>query len=168
LKLVGYKLQNGQYCIDAILKCPTLGIKENVTFIVDTGAVLTVINDVDVIILGIDYSDLSHVEKGKGIVGIESLRESPLLESFRLPISTLIFIDEDGVKTISEPLDNAYVLRHNEIHDRIKESNLLFELHYHHDLPSILGLDVLRNYKIHFTDFKVILETNYLGLTPLE
>lgn len=164
MKLVGYKLQSGQYGIDAVLKSPTLDIKESVTFIVDTGAVLTIINDVDVIMLGIDYSDLSSVEKGKGIVGIESLSESPLLESFRLPKSTLIFIDEEDAMTISEPLDSAYVLRHNEIHDRIKKSDQLFDLHYHHDLPSILGLDVLKNYKIHFTDFKVILESNYQDL----
>jgi hypothetical protein len=159
LQIEGYKLASNLYGVDAVLNCPELDINDNVTFVVDTDAPNTLINDVDVIVLSIDYDELDPVEKGKGIIGIESLEESESLATFFLPNSTVIFMENKTSDTICESIDSGYVLRHNEFHEKIKQSNSLFELHYHHHLASILGLDILKHFKIHFNEFNVFLES---------
>jgi hypothetical protein len=159
LRIIGSKLKKSNlYGVDAILRCPTLKINEKISLIVDTGANNTIINDIDMILLGVNYDDLQPVKQEDRIIGIEA--SSDAIDSFYFHKSKLIFMDQDTGKNVSEDLEECYAIRHNEIHDKIKQSvdpKKSLELG-DHNYPSILGIDILSNYTIRFTSLSVILE----------
>jgi hypothetical protein len=160
LKIVGSKLPNGLYGVDAILICPSLNVNEHVNLVVDTGSVNTLINDVDMVVLGIDYNQLEP-EKERRVIGIEASAyiegEKQKLDTFKLPPYKLRFRDEESGKSISEDIEDGLALRHNEIIDKIKDSETLREQIKPY-ISSILGINILRSYRIHFTDLGVYLE----------
>lgn len=120
--------------IDAFLSHPGLGIEQAIKFLVDTGASKTHILDNDAARLKIDYSQLTQQEEGTvGIGGV--------VETYVMPQVTLFFRTHNG-KLHEESLKNIFVLNHH-LEEMEKEERERIKL-----LPSILGRDVLNQFKL--------------------
>jgi Aspartyl protease len=114
-----------------------------IEFVVDTGCSKTTINDKDAKRLGINYKQLDPTKDDyHGMGGTDVV-------FFSIPKCRLSFTDEEG-KQYPEDLDTVLVSKHKSKSNRQKEIMATF--------PSLVGLDVLKNYKIHFTNFTVTLE----------
>ncbi|MGH9987246.1 MAG: hypothetical protein ACRD8W_25145 [Nitrososphaeraceae archaeon] len=162
MRILGYKVDKfGLYGIDAVIKCSELNIDDTISFIVDTGASITSISTVDILRLkgmDYDYSDLKPVEKGDGVVGIDGNIES--VDTFYLPKTKLIFINEDTGKNILEYVNDGRVLRHKNINPdtrQLLESRMKIKLGDHF-YTSLLGMDILKTYKISFSSLTATLE----------
>jgi hypothetical protein len=157
LRITGYRLRNSNlYGIDAILDCYDLNIFQEISFIIDTGSDNTIINVVDMIFLGINYDRLTLAERD--IIGIEG--KSEVMQSFHFPKSTLTFIDQDSKENIVEGLDEGYAIRNKEVYPRIREAlkrtrSISLDAN---PFPSLLGMDILKKYKLTFNDQSAILE----------
>jgi predicted aspartyl protease len=103
--------------------------------VVDTGTATTTINEFDARQMKIDYSKLTKNEDLLGIGGS--------VESYRAESCHLYF--GDGIESVD-----------------IKPVKFLRQLNVKNPdqqrYPSLLGMDMLKNYKISFTESKVILE----------
>ncbi len=131
------------YIVIASVKSSILSKSVPVGFIVDTGSSKTIITDVDARRLDVNYAELEpSTEPYYGIGGTD-------VQSFSLPNCRLSFTDKMGRKH-PEDLENVIVLQHKLETERDKETLGKF--------PSLLGLDILRKYKITFTNFNVTLE----------
>jgi len=107
----------------------------DILLVVDTGTAITTINEFDARQMKIDYSKLT---KNQDSLGIGGSAQSYVAESCHLYFGEGIeSVDVKPVKFLRQiNVDNADQERY----------------------PSLLGMDVLRNYKIRFTESKVILE----------
>ena len=115
--------------------CDQLEIIRDILLVVDTGTATTTINEFDAREMKIDYTKLTKKQNSQGIGGSA---ESYLADSCHLYFGEGIeSVDVKPVKFLSQ--------RNVEKVDQER-------------YPSLLGMDVLRNYKISFTDSKVILE----------
>lgn len=140
MKIEGRYGDSGLAFVSAYLISQRPVIRATIRLYVDTGASVTTINDMDAEKIGINYarlprSTIPYFGIGGGHV-----------EPYYVQDCTLIFGNYFD-KAITEHLDNIVVLKH---HDFDKEA----EVH----LPSLLGLDVLKKYRVRFTDTKVVLE----------
>jgi len=111
--------------------------------IVDTGASKTTIAERDAIRLGIDYTQLICPSNNE-VLGVGGTCHFYVKNS----VSLLFKISKNSWHI--ENLDKIYVLKNdyeNE-EERIKAMRV----------PSLLGMDVLKNYKVYYTDKKVYLE----------
>jgi predicted aspartyl protease len=102
---------------------------------VDTGTAITTINEFDAREMKIDYSKLTRNQDSLGIGGSA---ESYIADSCHLYFG-------EGIESV----DVRPVKFLKQINVKKAEQERY---------PSLLGMDVLRNYKIRFTDSKVILE----------
>jgi len=104
---------------------------------VDTGTAITTINEFDAREMKIDYSKLT---RNQDSLGIGDSAESYIADSCHL--------------YFGEGIESLYV----------KPVKFLKQIHVkkadQERYPSLLGMDVLRNYKISFTASQVILEKN--------
>jgi hypothetical protein len=132
----------GLYRVEAVLICTKLQISKVVEFMVDTGSSYTAILDKDVDKLGINYDDLEEAEEDVTGIGGDAT-------TYLLPKSKLIFTDNKGHE-FPEDLDTGMVLRHSFKNE--KERHNIFTL------SSLLGMDILHKYKIHFNNFTVFLD----------
>ena len=137
MKIIGGIGSSGLGFVSAVLVTPLLKINAPIRFYVDTGACRTVISDSDAQRLGIDIKKLKKYPNSvQGVGGT--------VESYNLPESMLVFRFSDCMHI--EYLDNAMVL------GSPKRSLDKFVT------PNLLGIDILKNYSVHFTNQKVILE----------
>lgn len=102
---------------------------------VDTGTVITTINEFDARQMQIDYAKLT---KNQDSLGIGGSAQSYLAESCHLYFG-------EGIESVD--VKPVKFLRQINVEKADQER-----------YPSLLGMDVLRNYKIRFTECKVILE----------
>ena len=105
--------------------------------VVDTGTAITTINEFDARAMEVDYSKLTRNQDSLGIGGVA---ESYLADSCHLYFG-------EGIESVD--VRPVKFLRQNNVERPEQER-----------YPSLLGMDVLRNYKISFTESKVILERN--------
>jgi predicted aspartyl protease len=121
--------------ITAKFICDELEINKDILLVVDTGTAITTINEFDARGMKIDYARLKRNQDSLGIGG---RAESYLADSCHLYFG-------EGIESVD-----------------VKPVKFLRQIHVEQAdqerYPSLLGMDVLRNYKIRFTDSKVILE----------
>jgi hypothetical protein len=131
------------YVIAAFFKSLNLTKSASIDFIVDTGSSKTTINDKDAERLEIDYNSLIPTsEKYFGVGGTK-------VESFSLKNCRLLFSDASGNPYV-EQLEEVLVMRHIFKSDDDKRMIMGFN--------SILGLDILRKYRISFSNLTVFIE----------
>jgi predicted aspartyl protease len=115
--------------------CDQLEINKDILMVIDTGTAITTINEFDARGMKVDYSKLT---KNQNSLGIGGQAESYLAESCHLYFG-------EGIESVDvKPVKF------------LKQSNV--EKADQERYPSLLGMDVLRNYKISFTESSVILE----------
>lgn len=103
--------------------------------VVDTGTATTTINEFDARQMKIDYAKLTKNEDLLGIGGS--------VESFTADSCHLYF--GEGIESVD--IKPVKFLRQLDVKNPDQQR-----------YPSLLGMDMLKNYKISFTDSKVILE----------
>lgn len=139
MKIEGRYGDSGLAFVSAYLKSRRPVIRGTIRLYIDTGASVTTINDMDAERLGINYSRLP--KSTVPYIGIGGRN----IESYHVYDCTLLFGDFE--KPLIEELDYIVVLKHHDFDSKA-------DVH----LPSLLGLDVLKRYRIKFTDTKVILK----------
>jgi hypothetical protein len=115
--------------------CDQLDVNMDILLVVDTGTAITTINEFDSRQMKIDYSRLT---KTQDLLGIGGSVESYTAESCHLYFG-------EGIQSVD--IKPVKFLR-----------QLIVDQADQERYPSLLGMDVLRNYKISFTESKVILE----------
>ena len=115
--------------------CDQLEVNMDILLVVDTGTAITTINEFDARKMQIDYSRLT---KNQDSLGIGGSAESFMADSCHLYFG-------EGIESID--VKPVKFLRQINVEKADQER-----------YPSLLGMDVLRNYKISFTESKVILE----------
>ena len=115
--------------------CDQLQIIRDILLVVDTGTAITTINEFDAREMNLDYSKLT---KNQNSLGIGGSTESYLADSCHLYFG-------EGIESVD--VKPVKFLRQRNV-EKVDQERY----------PSLLGMDVLRNYKISFTDSKVILE----------
>jgi predicted aspartyl protease len=117
--------------------CDQLEINKDILMVIDTGTAITTINEFDARGMKVDYSKLT---KNQNSLGIGGQAESYLAESCHLYFG-------EGIESVD--VKPVKFLKQSDIEKADQER-----------YPSLLGMDVLRNYKISFTESSVILERN--------
>lgn len=112
----------------AVLESETLGMRETVEFLVDTGASRTTICDKDAVRLGIDFRRLKRLSEG--MLGIGGLVDTYVMSDAKLTFRT-----EDGESHV-ENFDRIYVLKHVVRDEKTMRT------------PSILGRDMLNEHAL--------------------
>ena len=115
--------------------CDQLQIIRDILLVVDTGTAITTINEFDAREMKIDYAKLTKKQNSLGIGGST---ESYLADSCHLYFG-------EGIESVD--VKPVKFLRQRNV-EKVDQERY----------PSLLGMDVLKNYKISFTDSKVILE----------
>lgn len=110
----------------AVLDSEPLHIYASIEFLVDTGAVKTIVSDRDATRLAVDYEQLERL--GGGILGIGGT-----VDTFILKDAKLIFNTSDR-KPHEERLESLCFLKHSELNEKVVR------------LPSVLGRDILNKY----------------------
>ena len=117
--------------------CFKLQIFRDFLLVVDTGTAVTTINEFDARQMKVDYSKLTKYQNSLGIGGSA---ESYLADSCHLYFG-------EGIESVD--VKPVKFLRQTNVAEVDQER-----------YTSLLGMDVLRNYKISFNESKVILERN--------
>jgi predicted aspartyl protease len=115
--------------------CDQLDVIRDILLVVDTGTAITTINEFDAREMKVDYSKLTKNQQSLGIGGSA--------ESFIADSCHLYF--GEGIESVD--VKPVKFLRQSNVDKADQER-----------YPSLLGMDVLRNYRISFTESKVILE----------
>ena len=116
-------------------------INAAVRFYIDTGASHTTIADRDARRIGIDYTKLAKAPfQISGVGG--------LVDAYLLPECMVLFNFENSA--LAEYLNTILVLKHDPKTPE-EERNVL-------EVPSLMGLDILKKYTVRFTNSSVILE----------
>jgi predicted aspartyl protease len=115
--------------------CDQLQIIRDILLVVDTGTAITTINEFDAREMKVEYSKLT---KNQNSLGVGGSAESYFADSCHLYFG-------EGIESVD--VKPVKFLRQLNVNKADQER-----------YPSLLGMDVLRNYKISFTDYKVILE----------
>jgi predicted aspartyl protease len=115
--------------------CDQLQVVRDILLVVDTGTATTTINEFDARQMKVDYSKLTKYQNSLGIGGSA---ESYLADSCHLYFG-------EGIESVD--VKPVKFLRQSDAVEVDQER-----------YPSLLGMDVLRNYKISFSESKVVLE----------
>jgi predicted aspartyl protease len=115
--------------------CDQLQVNMDILLVVDTGTAITTINEFDARQMKIDYSKLKRKQDSLGIGGSA--------ESYVAGSCHLYF--GEGIESVD--VKPVKFLRQLNVDKADQER-----------YPSLLGMDVLKNYRISFTESKVILE----------
>ena len=116
--------------------CDKPQVIRDILLVVDTGTAITTINEFDAREMKVDY--YSKVIKNQSSLGIGGSTESYLADSCHLYFG-------EGIESVD--VKPVKFLRQSNV-DKVDQERYL----------SLLGMDVLRNYKISFSESKVILE----------
>jgi predicted aspartyl protease len=135
LKIVGKLIPGWLPFIYVKFICDQLGINKDILMVVDTGTTITTINEFDAREMKIDYSKL---KKNQDSLGIGGQAKSYFADSCHLYFG-------EGIESVD--VQPVRFLKQSSVESAIQER-----------YPSLLGMDVLKNYKISFTKSKVILE----------
>jgi predicted aspartyl protease len=135
LKIVGKLIPEWLPFIYVKFICDQLGINKDILMVVDTGTTITTINEFDAREMKIDYSKL---KKNQDSLGIGGQAKSYFADSCHLYFG-------EGIESVD--VQPVRFLKQSSVENAIQEQ-----------YPSLLGMDVLKNYKISFTKSKVILE----------
>jgi predicted aspartyl protease len=135
LKIVGKLIPGWLPFIYVKFICDQLGINKDILMVVDTGTTITTINEFDAREMKIDYSKL---KKNQDSLGIGGQAKSYFADSCHLYFG-------EGIESVD--VQPVRFLKQSSVENAIQER-----------YPSLLGMDVLKNYKISFTKSKVILE----------
>ena len=135
MSIDGRLITGGLPFIYAKFICDQLQIIRDILLVVDTGTAITTINEFDARAMKIDYSKLT---KNQDSLGIGGSAESYLADSCHLYFG-------EGIESVD--VKPVKFLRQLNV-EKVDQARY----------PSLLGMDILRNYKISFTDSKVILE----------
>jgi predicted aspartyl protease len=135
LKIVGKLIPGWLPFIYVKFICDQLGINKDILMVVDTGTTITTINEFDAREMRIDYSKL---KKNQDSLGIGGQAKSYFADSCHLYFG-------EGIESVD--VQPIRFLKQSSVENAIQEQ-----------YPSLLGMDVLKNYKISFTKSKVILE----------
>ncbi len=144
--------------ISPIVHCEEVGLHGEISMAVDTGASTSCISESDAMKLGVDYTKLSGPEKIFGISGYcHCYFTGAVSLSFRVEgseVRHVITLPKIGVlkkevesETCPE-CDHEWQPRAEEILRRAQQ------------VPSILGLDVLVDFKVRLTEKRVFLESD--------
>ena len=114
----------------AVLDSKPLHIYASIEFLLDTGAVKTIVSDRDANKLGVDYKMLEKLDCG--MLGIGGT-----VDTYVLKDAKLIFNSADN-KAHIEQLDSLCFLKHSEMNERIVR------------IPSVLGRDILNKYLLKY------------------
>ncbi len=114
--------------ITAVLAIPTLGIRQNVEFLIDTGATKTTILDRDAVALAIPYYRLSRLKQP--LLGLGGLVDTYVAEQ-----GEIYFKSESGSEH-KEQLSELFVVKHKKVDENIMR------------IPSVLGRDILNKYRL--------------------
>lgn len=122
-----------QFFLPALLICKFPNVEKQVTFLVDTGAMYTSLQDKDVKRLKIQYSDLTRKPEAEWTRGIGTKVETYVMADVRF-----LLLSEDRKQVVWEKeLAALDVLRHPpEDYEKLR------------DCPSLLGMDVLSEYRL--------------------
>jgi hypothetical protein len=135
----------GELCyVTALFICDYLQIKTPIRFVIDTGSVHTTLAEHKARELNIDTSILSQKVKIE-TRGIGGIGKAHYLGGVRL-----VFSSTNG-EEIEEKLNCVHILENPP--PRSDKDIKAYEA-----IPNLLGLDVLRNYTIHFKKNNVYLE----------
>jgi len=143
LRFIGDLEFHGLYTILASLKTEFLSNSVPIRFIVDTGALSSIIGYKDARKLGIKYDLLDKPNiKIMGVIGN--------VYAYKIPSCEIIFEDADNEnKGYAITLSEVLVLPEND--SRVRHT------------PSLLGIDILKKFNIRFNSLSVILEPNLLN-----
>jgi predicted aspartyl protease len=120
--------------------CDQLEVNKDILMVVDTGTAITTINEFDARGMNVDYSRLARIQNSLGIGG---QAEAYLAESCHLYFG-------EGIESVD--IKPVKFLRQGGVEKASQEM-----------YPSLLGMDVLKNYEISFTESTVILKKEALG-----
>jgi len=135
LKIVGKLIPGWLPFIYVKFICDQLDINRDILMVVDTGTAITTINEFDARGMKIDYSKL---KKNQDSLGIGGRAKSYFADSCHLYFG-------EGIESVD--VQPVRFLKQSSVENALQER-----------YPSLLGMDVLKNYKIRFTESKVILE----------
>lgn len=141
MKIFGQKGRSGLYLLPAVILSPSLEKAAQIRFIVDTGASITSLGMFDAVRNNIDVLKLKKSDNGA--VGIGGH-----IETFDLTKCSILFLNSDN-KYHKEKLDIISVFYEPNVYNR-----------EYKPLPSLLGIDILTNFTILFSQDKnyIILE----------
>ena len=133
MKIIARRGYGGLYYVPAYLSSPCLNELALIRFAIDTGATITSISSVDAVMNGIDCSKL------------ESL--SPTFSATTPHIHTC-FISDCRLGFISDDDQNSLSI------EELSQVNIFCDSQYI-TVQSVLGLNLLANYQIHFSNDKM-------------
>jgi len=141
MQLHGKIGKSGLGFVSVYLLATNNAINASIRFYVDTGASHTTIADRDAQRIGIDYSKLTKASFAVSGVGGQ-------VDAYLLPQCMVIFTLDNSA--LVEYVDSILVLKHNPKTPEEQENVM--------EVPSLMGLDILKKYTVRFTNSSVILE----------
>jgi hypothetical protein len=143
LRIYGGRGRGNLGYVTAYLMCSNPVINNPVRFYVDTGASRTTIADRDTARLDLDYSQLEENQIPVVGIGCKSVKNY-LLKRVMLALK----VSQDSYHI--ERLPFVTVLKHEPENDN--EKTIIDQL------PSLIGIDILKKYSVRFTKKHVVLE----------
>jgi hypothetical protein len=132
--------------------CFKRGIGEPVLFLIDTGSTISFLSEIDAKRFGLDYSTLKQLPNDEWVTGIGG--KLPL---FRITDECKLTFQTTGAQTQGrrefhvETLDHFDIVRVEIADKKLREQILA-------GVPSILGMDILRNFRFVSTNDEAYLE----------
>ena len=140
---------SGLCFVNAIIICPEMNIDDPIRFCIDTGSSATTICYSDVSRLHIDYAKLTKSR-------LNALGIGGTVQVYLMGQSSLKFTTDDN-RIHTHELERIRVLKHTSDRKWYDPKRVLELIHLRW-IPSLLGMDVLRHYRIAFEDRTVVLE----------
>lgn len=119
--------------IDAVIYSETLGVTEEISFLVDTGASMTILLDKDVEIIGLDVSRLKRADKAVGGIG-------GIVNTYIIEDAKIVFETDEGY--ISQGLTLFVGIHDLSRADEETKRRIL-------TMPSLLGREIANEFDLH-------------------
>lgn len=134
------------YCISAKIFFIDLRKEQQILFKIDSGCDITTISFIDSLMLNLNYDELQNIET---LTAGGELANSIIINNCALGF----IVNNESIHF--EILNNIHISR-----PVLNPANINYDkkLRLHLSLPSLLGLDVLRRYKVSYFDNVVYLE----------
>jgi hypothetical protein len=152
-------VEDNKAFIDALFICEKLGIRDIITFCIDTGANSTCLFEREAVRLGIDLDELKGM--GYRVGGVGGSVEARLLENIKLGF----YVGEHRMAVM--PFNEVTILiQPRDVIRRMLDFLLAFLLRLRsksksevqRGLPNLLGFDFLKHCKISFSDEEAYLD----------
>ena len=151
LKVVGDIGLGGLGYVNTILISRCNKVQSPIKFCIDTGSSITIICYLDAIRIGLDYNSLEKSDQ-------QTINGVGVFTPYILSDTDILFINSEGtISCISEYVGNIHVMppphssaNTSKINDENNNSNNQIQM-------SLLGMDVLKNFTISFSQNKIIL-----------